>query len=70
MNHALLNSIGVGHPVLDRVVSLAAQHQLNGAKLTGAGGGGCALVLLPPPADTVADVGSFALCCDFVIWLC
>lgn len=45
MNHCLLNCIGVSHPMLDRVVTLASSCGL-AAKLTGAGGGGCALLLL------------------------
>ncbi|KAK8772851.1 hypothetical protein V5799_012619 [Amblyomma americanum] len=44
MNQSLLNCLGAGHPQLDRVVAVAASHGLM-AKLTGAGGGGCALVL-------------------------
>lgn len=44
MNQSLLNCLGVGHPQLDRVVAMAASYGL-AAKLTGAGGGGCALVL-------------------------
>ena len=46
INQFLLNSIGVGHPVLDKVVNLASQYGFT-AKLTGAGGGGCAITLLP-----------------------
>lgn len=44
-NHKLLNELGVGHPSLETVVKLAAKYQLH-AKLTGAGGGGCAYVLI------------------------
>lgn len=44
MNQSLLNCLGVGHPQLDRVAAVAASHGLT-AKLTGAGGGGCALVV-------------------------
>lgn len=46
INQYLLNSIGVGHPVLDKVVTLSAAYGFTG-KLTGAGGGGCAITLLP-----------------------
>jgi len=45
MNQALLNGIGVGHRALDVVVDIANQHGCVG-KLTGAGGGGCAIVLI------------------------
>ncbi len=44
-NHILLNEIGAGHVKLDLVVSIAKKHGYH-AKLTGAGGGGCAFVLL------------------------
>jgi mevalonate kinase len=52
MNQALLNGIGVGHAVLDRVCDVARAAGFPGAKLTGAGGGGCALVLLPSDQHT------------------
>ena len=47
INHQLLNTLGVGHPSLDRVLEIASQFSL-AAKLTGGGGGGCALILLHP----------------------
>lgn len=47
INHSLLNGLGVGHEALDHVVALSAAQGFV-AKLTGAGGGGCALTLLPP----------------------
>lgn len=54
-NHHLLNTIGVGHPALDKVCRLAAEAGL-AAKLTGAGGGGCAVVLLPPGITITSSV--------------
>lgn len=57
MNHQLLCAVGVGHPALTAVVqaaaaaSAASKGAAHGegfaAKLTGAGGGGCAIVLSP-----------------------
>lgn len=64
MNHQLLCAVGVGHPALTAVVEAAAtasaaSNSSGGssgdrgdgfaAKLTGAGGGGCAIVLSPIP---------------------
>ncbi|CAL1536173.1 unnamed protein product [Lymnaea stagnalis] len=47
LNQNLLNAMGVGHPTLDRIVAAAKKHGFY-SKLTGAGGGGCAFVLIPP----------------------
>ena len=47
LNQHLLNAVGVGHPALDQVCTLAREEGL-AAKLTGAGGGGCAIILIPP----------------------
>jgi len=44
-NHLLLNALGVGHPALDRVCKVTSEFGFH-SKLTGAGGGGCALTLL------------------------
>ena len=46
-NHELLRRIGVSHPKLDHLVEVAGQAGALGAKLTGAGGGGCIIVLSP-----------------------
>lgn len=46
MNHALLASLGVSHPELEKVVALGRIRGFS-TKLTGAGGGGCALSLIP-----------------------
>ncbi|KAJ1647359.1 Mevalonate kinase [Coemansia asiatica] len=56
LNHALLVALGVSHPSLERVRDVAAAHSMP-AKLTGAGGGGCALALIPPSA-TDGDIES------------
>jgi mevalonate kinase len=44
-NHELLQQIGVSTPRLDRLVSVARKAGAVGAKLTGAGGGGCIIAL-------------------------
>lgn len=44
LNHHLLCSLGVGHNSLTKVVEMAQSMDLH-CKLTGAGGGGCAVVL-------------------------
>ncbi len=41
LNHELLKKIGVSHPKLDMLVAAAKRAGALGAKLTGAGGGGC-----------------------------
>ena len=45
MNQHQLRVMGVGHPALDTICNFCAEHGF-AAKLTGAGGGGCAFVLL------------------------
>ena len=47
MNHSLLQAMGVSHPALEKAVQITKAHGLD-CKLTGAGGGGCALALIPP----------------------
>jgi mevalonate kinase len=46
VNNNLLRAIGVSHPRLEKVFSIAEGFGFN-AKLTGAGAGGCAFVFLP-----------------------
>lgn len=46
INNNLLRSIGVSHPVLEKIFTIAETNNF-GCKLTGAGGGGYATILLP-----------------------
>jgi mevalonate kinase len=47
MNHALLDALGVGHPQLSKLVLASRAAGAFGAKITGAGGGGCMVALCP-----------------------
>lgn len=51
VNHGLLSSLGVSARTLDEMVWAAREAGAYGAKLTGAGGGGC-VVALDPTAET------------------
>ncbi|KAJ1650230.1 Mevalonate kinase [Dispira simplex] len=57
MNQSLLSILGVSHQSLDTLCQVTSRQQLP-SKLTGAGGGGCALTWVPPDAspDTIAQV--------------
>lgn len=52
MNHALLASLGVSHPRIERVCQNADAASIGASKLTGAGGGGCVIIVL---RDGVSD---------------
>ena len=52
VNHGLLTALGVSHPKLERLRYLVDQAGVGWTKLTGAGGGGCAITLLKPTAPT------------------
>lgn len=47
INHGLLVSLGVSHPALETIRAIGDTHKIGATKLTGAGGGGCAITLLP-----------------------
>ena len=54
INHGLLVSLGVSHPKLEHIRELVDYVGIGWTKLTGAGGGGCAITLLKPDADPAA----------------
>lgn len=51
INHGLLVSLGVSHTALERVKIICDNHGLGATKLTGAGGGGCAITLVNEELD-------------------
>lgn len=56
INHGLLWALGVSSPELDRLVNAALNAGALGAKLTGAGGGGCMISLaIPERIDGISD---------------
>lgn len=54
VNHGLLVGLGVSHPGLEAVRSLSDSLEIGSTKLTGAGGGGCALTILKKDAKQSA----------------
>lgn len=70
MNQSLLGAIGVSHPSLEKVVQVAAEFGLH-AKLTGAGGGGFALILLPRQrkADSFKQCMNALSALDYQVWM-
>lgn len=48
INHGLLVALGVSHPKLERIRVLIDHAGIGWTKLTGAGGGGCAITILRP----------------------
>lgn len=64
--HGALGALGVSTPALDAACHLARQQGAWGAKLTGAGGGGCMIALAPPErqrhiAQALQESGSLTL---------
>ena len=57
INHGLLVSLGVSHPKLERIRALIDHVGVGWTKLTGAGGGGCAITVLKSVADVNTENG-------------
>ncbi len=53
-NHGLLSAIQVSSPELEEIIAIAKKNGAIGAKLTGAGGGGAAVLLCPDKVEKVA----------------
>jgi mevalonate kinase len=51
VNHGLLVSLGVSHPKLERIRAIIDHTGIGWTKLTGAGGGGCAITILKPSTE-------------------
>lgn len=65
VNHGLLTSLGVSHPKLERLRYLVNQAGVGWTKLTGAGGGGCAITLLRPQSSAQsAQLNGEAACAE------
>lgn len=58
LNHGFLGTLAVSHPSLERVVAASKAANVGRTKLTGAGGGGCAITLLNDSA-TEAQCAAF-----------
>ncbi|MFQ6085962.1 MAG: mevalonate kinase [Candidatus Bathyarchaeia archaeon] len=58
-NQELLDAIGASHKALDKAIEAARESGALGAKLTGAGGGGC-MIALAPPGETKSIAKSIA----------
>lgn len=58
INHGMLVGLGVSHPALEEVRHATADLGLGNTKLTGAGGGGCAITLLNSDEASTTDLQS------------
>lgn len=70
VNQGLLSSCQVSHPSLDRICTEAKNYSL-AAKLTGAGGGGYAYILLLPdtPNETIASISKKLIANGYLVTL-
>lgn len=59
LNHGLLYSLGVSHPKLEKIKAIGDELEIGETKLTGAGGGGCAITLLYNDKDIEKRIHTF-----------
>jgi mevalonate kinase len=55
-NHKLLSALGVSHPMIEKLIERCLDDGALGAKLTGAGGGGAIIALIP--TDTSEEIST------------
>lgn len=55
INHGLLVALGVSHPKLERIREIIDHTGIGWTKLTGAGGGGCAITILKPQPPALSN---------------
>ncbi|KNC87175.1 hypothetical protein SARC_00703 [Sphaeroforma arctica JP610] len=69
LNQGLLQSVGVGHPSISNVVEITRQLGFH-TKLTGAGGGGCTMTLIPSGTDgaAIAQMNSALRAEGYDVW--
>ncbi|DBA01000.1 TPA: hypothetical protein N0F65_006261 [Lagenidium giganteum] len=69
-NHAILNSLNVGHERLEAVAEICKRYGAY-TKLTGAGGGGCAITLLPDdlPAEQLERLSYELVASECVVYV-
>lgn len=60
INHGLLVSLGVSHPKLERIRELIDHTGIGWTKLTGAGGGGCAITIIKPQPTSASNGNGMA----------
>ena len=69
VNHQLLNAIGVGHSSLNLIAdAMSSRSGITWTKLTGAGGGGCAVTLVPSDlaSSSHSSIGKLENCLKFL----
>lgn len=60
INHGLLVALGVSHPSLEQIKIIGDSTKIGATKLTGAGGGGCAITLLNDEVEPEALIKAIA----------